>query len=372
MTRRTVGWLVTVALVAWPGSAQGQIRFQDLVVNLGGSLDGYSGNFTAINQPVVDGTDHATSVAGEVGLRGVLSLYGSATRSLAVSFDGGVRQGAAMGFLRRDWAPREWVGSASGRLTQSLGGWGSLVLRGGVRGRAVEDRPPTPLFLQPGYSTTSGGIGLATRSFGGVSFDAQGDAEVADYRVLKSLPQLDLLDRSSRGLEVGVRWGGPSTIRFYGGLRWTDYNKQGSFDPSDPFRRDHTARLGLEWTYPGNVFAQVGLDGTLNRSNSNRPEYDAVSLRALLTAPLPGDFSLNLYSVFTFKSYVHEIAFARLVPGEEADNASVAYLQIGHALASNLDGAIRFAWTRAETDFGSAYYRRFGGSVQFNYRPLGN
>jgi len=236
----------------------------------------------------------------------------------------------------------------------------------------VEDRPPTPLFLQPGYSTRSGGIGVATRPFGGVSFDAQGDVEVADYRVLASLPQLDLLDREAKGFELGVRWGGPSTIRFYGGLQWTDYNKQGSFDPSDPFRRDRTARLGLEWTYPGDVFVQVGLDGTLNRSNSNRPEYDAVSARALLTAPLPRDFSLNLYSVFTFKSYVHDITFDRLVPGEEADNASVAYLQIGHALASNLDGAVRFAWTRAETDFGSAYYRRFGGSIQFNYRPLGN
>jgi hypothetical protein len=229
-----------------------------------------------------------------------------------------------------------------------------------------------PLFLQPGYSSASGGLGLATRSFQGVSFDAQADIEEADYHALEYLPQLDLLDRSAAGIEVGVRWGGPSTIRFYGGFRWTDYANQGSFDPTDPFRRDRTARMGLEWTYPGDVFAQLGLDGTLNRSNSNRPEYDAVSVRALLTAPLPRDFSLNFYSVFTFKSYVHDTSFARLVPGEEADNASVAYLQIGHALASNLDGAVRFAWTRAETDIGSAYYRRFGGSVQFNYRPLGN
>ena len=214
-----------------------------------------------------------------------------------------------------------------------------------------------PLFLQPGYSTSSAGLGVATGPFGGLSFDAQADLEGADYRALDYLPQLDLLDRNAVGLELGVRWGGPSTIRFYGGFRWTDYSNQGSFDSTDPFRRDRTARVGLEWTYPGDIFAQVGLDGTLNRSNSIRPEYDAVSFRALLTAPLPRDFSLNFYSVFTFKSYVHDISYARLVPGEEADNASVAYLQIGHALASNLDGAVRFAWTRAETDIGSAYYR---------------
>ncbi|HSG07277.1 MAG TPA: hypothetical protein VLA36_02900 [Longimicrobiales bacterium] len=369
---RLLGVVMWAGLFALPGAVQGQVRFQDLVLNLGGSVDAYSGNLSAVTVPIVDKTDHATAAVGELGLRGVLSLHASPQRSLVFMFDGGMRQAAAVGFQLRDYAPREWVGSSSARLTHTLGTWGSLVLRGGVRGRSVEDRPPMPLFLQPGYSTTSGGLGLATRPFGGVSFDLQADVEGADYRALEYLPQLDLLDRNGKGFELGVRWGGPSTIRFYGGFRWTDYNNQGSFDPADPYRRDRTARVGLEWTYPGDVFAQIGLDGTLNRSNSNRPEYDAVSLRALLTAPLPGEFSLNLYSVLTFKSYVHEISFARLVPGEEADNASVAYLQIGRALAANLDGAVRFAWTRAETDIGSAYYRRLGGSVQFNYRPLGN
>jgi hypothetical protein len=365
--RRLLGVLAAAVSFASPDALHGQVRFQDLVLNLGGGVDGYSGNLPAVTVLIVDSTDHATAVVGEVGVRGVLSLFTSPTRSLTFSFDGGMRQAAAVGFRLRDYAPREWVGSTSARLTQTLGSWGSLEAHGGVRGRSVEDRPPMPLFLQPGYRTESGGIGLATRPFGGVSFDARADVEVVEY-----LKRLDLLDRNSAGFELGVRWGGPSTIRFYGGLRWTDYNNQGSFDPGDPFRRDRTARMGLEWTYPGDVFAQFGLDGTLNRSNSNRPEYDAVSVRALLTAPLPRDFSLNIYSAFTFKSYVQDISFARLVPGEEADNASVTYLQIGHALASNLDGAVRFAWTRAETDIGDNYYRRFGGSIQFNYRPLGN
>jgi hypothetical protein len=229
-----------------------------------------------------------------------------------------------------------------------------------------------PLFLQPGYSTAQGSVGLVTRSFDGVSFDAVADLEWTDYRALLFLPQLDLLDRNSSGVEAGVRWGGASTVRFYGGVRWTDYSNQGSFDATDPFRRDRTARVGLEWTYSGDLIAQVGLDGTVNRSNSNRPEYDALSFRALLTAPLPARFSVSLFAVLTGKSYVHETDFARLVPGEEADNASIAYLQFVRPLASNLDGAVRFGWTRAETDIGRAYYRRFGGSVQFNYRPLGD
>ena len=46
--------------------AHGQIRFQDLVVNLGGSVDWYSGNFTAVNQPIIDGTDHADASLEQV------------------------------------------------------------------------------------------------------------------------------------------------------------------------------------------------------------------------------------------------------------------------------------------------------------------
>ena len=270
-----------------------------------------------------------------------------------------------------DYAPREWVGSATGNYTQMMGNWGSLLLQGRVRGRSVQNRAPMPLFMQPGYVSAQGMVGMVTRSMDGVSLDARIDAETADYAAAGYLPQVNLLDRRSLGLEAGVRWGGASTLRFSGGFRWTQYRNQSSFDPEDPFRRDQTARVGLEWSYSGPVFLQVGADGTLNRSNSIRPEYDAVSVRALLTAPLPNQFSLNLYALLTAKSYVQETDLTRLVPGEEASNASLAYLQVGRPLASNLDAALRLGWTRAETDFGSTYYRRFGASAQFNYRPKG-
>jgi hypothetical protein len=226
-----------------------------------------------------------------------------------------------------------------------------------------------PLFLQPGYGVRQGELTLVTRSIDGVSLDAAVDVESADYTP-GILAQLDLLDRRSSGVEVGVRWGTASTMRFYSGMRWTEYPNQASGEPSDPFRRDRTVRTGLEWTYAGGVFAQVGLDGTLNRSNSQRPEYDALSARLLLTVPLPAELSASLFAVLTGKSYVVDPTYQQLVPGEEADNASIAYLQLNRPLAPNLDGAIRFGWTRAETDIGSTYYQRFGGSIQFNYRPM--
>lgn len=363
------GFLCTFAA---PVPAQAQARLRDLVFTLGGSAERYAGNFTAVTVTVVDSTNHASAVVGEMGVRGAATLYAADGRSLDLSFDGGLRQTAAMGFRFRDYAPREWVGNTELTFSQNLGSWGSIEAGGSIRSRSIQDRPPMPMFLQPGYTTTRGTLSLLTRSFDGVGFDLQFNGEAANYKTLALVPQLALLDRSGRGFDLGARWGSSlSHVRFHGGVQWTDYRNQGTFDPRDPFRRDHTVRVGFDWSHAGNVFLQVGADGVLNRSNSNRPEYDAVSARALLSAPLPENILLNIYTVVTAKSYVHDTPFARLVPGEEADNASIAYLQLGRPLASNLDGAIRFAWSRAETNIGRAYYQRFGTSIQFNYRPFG-
>ena len=361
--------LTTAVCSPDPGSAQ--VTWRDLVVTVGGSVEGYAGNFSAVTLPIVDSTDHVTATVGELGVRGTLDLLERRGR-LELSFDGGMRQTAAFGFKFRDYAPREWVGSAALQYQEQLRSWGVLQFRGSARGRTVHDRPPPPLSLmQPAYAITQGSATFATRSFDGVSLDATGDVENADYHAPALLPQLDLLDRTSWGVEAGIRWGNTSTVRFSTGVRWTDYTNQPSYDPSDPIRRDRTVRAGLEWTYYGSVLAQTGIEGTLNRSNSIRPEYDAISFRLLVTAPLPGHFSASLYGLLARKSYVATLSTARVVPGEEADNASVAYLQLNRPVALDLDGAIRFGWTRAETDIGNTYYRRFGMSVLLFYRPLG-
>ena len=115
------------ALVVPAGSAEAQIPFQDLVVTLGGSIETYSGNFSAVTVPVVDSSDHAVSAVGEVGARGSLFLLRRRSRSLLLRFDGGMRQAAAFGFEVRDYAPREWVGSTSLEFSEGLGSWGSLT-----------------------------------------------------------------------------------------------------------------------------------------------------------------------------------------------------------------------------------------------------
>jgi hypothetical protein len=353
-----------------PQEADGQVRWEDLVFTIGSSVERFTGNFSAVTVAVVDSADQATAAGGEVGVRGRLILLDRERQRLTLDLDGGVRQAAALGFRLRDYTPREWVGSSSLEFQQTLGSWATGFVRGGVGTRAVRDRPPMPLFMQPGYATVKAAVGLVTRSFQGVAFDVVADMESADYRALQFVPQLDLLDRRATGFELGARWGRePSMIRFFGGVRWSEYEHQGSFDPDDPFRRDHTVRAGLGWTHVGDLLVQVGLEGTLNRSNGNRPEYDALSVSAALTAPLPGRLTLSVLALLTNKSYVNETTFARLVPGEEADNASIAYAELMRSIRSNLDGGFRLGWTRAETDIGNAYYQRFGFSFLLNYRP---
>jgi len=107
----------------------------------------------------------------------------------------------------------------------------------------------------------------------------------------------------------------------------------------------------------------------MNRSNSLRPEYDSGTVRALVAASLPVDVAVTGYVALTGKRYRHPTDFARLIPGEEANSASQAYLSLNRALAGNLDGTVRLNWTRAETEIGGQYFQRFGVSVFLNYRP---
>jgi hypothetical protein len=183
--------------------------------------------------------------------------------------------------------------------------------------------------------------------------------------------QLDLLDRDAWAFEVGARWGVGLDLRFFAGVRATEYPEQSSFDPDDPFRRDRTITVGAEWNWAAMVSGTVGIEGVVNRSNSRRPEYDAFVLRSRFAAPLPVlDLTASLYSVITGKTYVFSTPFARLVPGEEADNASVVYLELARPLAPNLDAALRAGWTRAETEIGESYYERRGLTFLLRFRPL--
>jgi hypothetical protein len=368
--RRFLFPLLLLAILGCPLRSSAQVQWQDLVFTGGVSGEGYRGNLPAVTVTAVDSTEEASAAVGEFGLRGALVLLNREERTIRLQFDSGLRQFVAGGFKVRSYAPKELVGRVDLSYRQVTGSLGELWFFGGVGGRRVDDRPPMPLFIQPGYGSVDGRVRLQLYPISGVSYDAQLFAEFADYGTNSLTPQLDLLDRRVLGAEVGATWGTDWTIRGHAGFRASRYRNQGTFDPSDPLRRDRTFTLGATWSLRSSVIAQVGVEGALNRSNSDRPEYNALSLQAVVSVPLPRNFSLNFFADLTAKQYLTETDFAQLVPGEEADNASVVYVEASRPLFMNLDGAVRFGWTRAETDIGDSYFQRFGATFLFRYRPF--
>lgn len=365
----SAGALCILLLLVLPSTAAAQ-RWIDLVVTAGVSGEDYEGNLPAF--PVVEGdTEDARAAVGELGVAGSALLLERPSSWIVGTFDLGLRQFAATGFQTRDHAPREWAGTAGLLYRQRAGSAGMFELRGSLHGRAVDDRPPMPLFLQPGYERLTGSLRYVVPTVEGVRFDITAGVERSDFEAPRRVTDSDLLDREAWSVEVGAGWGAGLDLRFYAGLRATDYPEQTSFDEEDPFRRDRTITVGAEWNWAGTVQGTVGVEGVVNRSNSRRPEYDAFVFRSRFSAPLPVyDLTASLFTVITGKTYVFSTPFARLVPGEEADNASVVYLEVAKPLAPNLDAALRAGWTRAETEIGESYYERRGLSFLLRYRPL--
>lgn len=354
-----------------PAAGEAQVEWRNLVVTGGLSSEGYQGNLPTVTVTVRDSTEFASALIGELGVRGeVTAPLGQGGRT-TLSFDGGMRQFSARGFELRDYAPREWVGTAELGYAHTLGTTGGLGARVRVRGRSVEDRPPMPLFLQPGYRSVIGGVNGEFADGAGRRWDVEVRGEWADFLAPSFAPQIRLLDRRSAGLELGVRpaWDIPGSVRLHAAGQLARFPEQNTFAPEDPHRRDRVLRGGASWTWQGDFLAQVSVEGQMNRSNSRRPEYDAGSLRGLVSASLPGGVSVTAYAALTGKRYRFPTQFARLIPGEEANSASQAYVSFTRSLARNLDGTFRLGWTRAETEIGGQYFQRFGGSFLLNYRP---
>lgn len=368
---RSVTGLALGVVLALPQGADAQVTVRNLVVTGGVSTEGYQGNLPSVAVTVRDSTEFASAVVGEFGVRGeVLAPTGGWGRARIV-FDGGMRQFSARGFQLRDYAPREWSGTAELDYVASLGARTAVGARMWARGRDVEDRPPMPLFLQPGYRAINGGLVGEFPGPAGSSFDLDARGEWTDFLAPVYAPQIRLLDRRALGFELGVRpeWDRPGTVRIHVGAERSRFPAQKTFDPDDPFRRDRTFRAGASWTWQGDFLAQLSVEGQANRSNSRRPEYDALTVRGLVSASLPEGIAATGYLALTGKRYRTPTEFARLLPGEEANSASQAFISLTRSLARNLDATVRLGWTRAETEIGEQYFQRYGGSFLLNYRP---
>ena len=301
-----------------PRGVDAQVTVTDLVFTGGLAGEAYRGNFSAVTVPLVDPTDHAAAAVGQLGAWGKLNFLDTPDgQYLDLTFDGGLRQFAAAGFELRDYAPREWAARLELDYGRAFADVGRLAIRTGYQGRWVEDRPPLPLFLQPGYESFRGLARFEFFPIQGVAFDATLDAERSNYEQLQILSRLDLLDRKSQGIELGAQTGGTGfwSVRFFTAFRWSRYENQATSLPTDAFRRDRTVDIGASWSARGAVAANLGIEGTVNRSNSDRPEYDAVSVRGDLTTLLPmWDLTAGVFTLLTWKTYVHHTPFPRLVP----------------------------------------------------------
>jgi hypothetical protein len=371
----TVLGLLLLISAPRPGSAQ----MNNIRLTGGVSWENYDGNLPAVASTVVDSSTHAQAAIGQLELQASLRILRQQTRWLDVRLLGGVRQFNATGFTLRDYAPREWVSSVDATFTQEISDKGRLAISALHRSREVQDRPPMPIYMQPAYSRDQASVQLQLNPSQGVAFDGAVDVERTNYDAQPLLP--DVLDSNAKGFELGASTQPPSAwwaMRFYAGVRWSDYEQQSTLDEIDPFRRDRTVTMGARWSYDRSedledeslLRASLGVQGTVNRSNSNRPEYDALNVSGTFFRRLPWwDLATQVEVDLTAKSYVHETPFARLVPGEEADNASRLYLDVQKPLSENLTSTVRFGWTRAETDIGRSYYRRLGMSLLMTFRP---
>lgn len=352
------------------GKLTAQLTVNEFVVTGGASAEGYQGNLPAVGVPVRDSTEFASAAVGELALNTSMTYRTDERGRLDVAFDGGIRQFAARGFELKDYAPREWLGTLDIGYRRAVASRLGVTLRTELRGRQVDDRPPMPLFLQPGFRAGQLSVALDFLGPRDVLYDLEVSGERSDFLAPEFAPQIRLLNKEAYGVEAGATLsGGRSVLRLFAGAEGSRYPQQETFDQTDPVRRDVTVHAGASWTHQSDYVFQAALEGRVNRSNSDRPEYDAVTFRALFGASLPEGVTLNIYGALTGKQYLTDSPFARLLPGEEADNASFAYVSLTRSLARNLDGTLRMGWQRAETEIGGAYYQRFGGSFLLHFRP---
>lgn len=358
----------------WSGAAaapvESQFAIDELVITGGASAEGYQGNLPAVGVPLRDSVEFVSAATGEVTLLADASYGAARNGAFRVIFDGGLRHFSARGFQLRDYSPREWVGTLDATYSRGITDGFGIAAGLQLRGRQIDDRPPMPLFLQPGFRAGRLSAGFDARGPRGVLYDFEVAADRSDFLAPEFAPQIRLLNRNVYRAEAGATLnGGSSVLRVFVAGERSEYPKQVTFDPADPRRLDATVHTGAFWTYQGTYILQLGLEGRANRSNSNRPEYDAITLSGLVSASLPRDIAFSAYVALTAKQYLHDTSFARLLPGDEANSASLAYVSLTRSLAFNLDGTVRAGWSRAETEIGGAYYQRFGGSFLLHFRP---
>lgn len=356
-----------------------RVEVRDLVVTAGATGTRYWGDFSSVTVLQIDSTRSALAGNGEFGARGSV-VASDPNRELRLDFDAGLAQFATGGFELRNYAPREYRGKLVLYYAQYLGdGGGVLEAKAEAEARGVADRPPMPLYMQPGQRRWSGSVGYwrpvaSTDLIDHVEFAFT--VENRDFAAPRLLPQLDLLDRSSGELTARTSrsWlgasGGADTLRVFGAYRYHSYPRKGL----SIRRKDRAVRLGVEWVLdrhetPLGFRMAVGVNGTLNRSNSRRVEYNSIHFGGLAAKRMGAKTVAILETTLSAKSYTHQGRYQYLVPGEEADNATIVHAKVRRELGLDVHGVLGVFWRDIETNISGAFYRSLGTSFTMNIRP---
>ncbi len=370
-TRHCVPLLGLLVLFPGPAAVSGQSWVRDLVVTAGLTGEAWWGDFSAITVPQFDSTESAVAAVGEWNARGVFRLHSGQSRRLEATLDGGLRQSAAGGFQLRNYAPREQSGSASMIYNDRFRG-GRFTAEATARTRRVIDRPPMPLYTPPGYDIYSVRARYRKR-VRAIDVDVNVAGEQADYKPPPLLTRLDFLDRNtmiaeaggSRRFELDANSGDYWAFRLFGGYGYHSYPRQGG----EVQRVDHAIRLGfnfeLQWD---RLEVRATAAGTRSRSTSPRPEYNHGEIVVQGVWLLTTRTVISLSGTLARKRYIQP-GQAALVPGEEADNASILHTELTRRMGSRVDGVFRLGWGKVETNFSGAFYTRLRSGFSLRVRP---
>lgn len=354
-----------------------RVALRNLVFTAGAQGARYWGDFSSITVLQIDSTRSALAGTGEFGVRGQVVAPGS-TRELRLDFGADLAQFATGGFELRNYAPREYTGELGLYYGQHLSA-GVLNVKVELSARGVADRPPMPLYMVPGFRRWSGSVGYwRPVAFTSLIDDVELDftMENRDFAAPRLLPQLDLLDRSSGELTLKTSrsWqrdgsGGTDALSVFGAYRYHNYPRKGL----SIRRRDRAGRLGAEWVMDRvetlGFHLSVNVSGTRNWSNSRRVEYSSVSFQGVAAKTMGAKTTAILDLTLAAKSYTHQAGHEYLVPGEEADNATIVHAKVDRELGPGIRGVLGFFWRDAETNISGAFYRSLGTTFLMNIRP---
>lgn len=234
------------------------------------------------------------------------------------------------------------------------------------KGRFLSDALPAPGYLEPGRleGGVMGRMAVAVRPQWDLEVGSGGDLlryDPEDWKVL---------DRQGVSASMGVVWrGGSNTARLLASGSYHGYSHRQSED--DPRRADTRIGMEADWSLEGPLVARFSAGLARNHSRLEAYDYNSGRAAVILSAPV-GNGSLQGYGLMARQSYLDSGAVGQAALRSDQETGSVLALQYTQPLGLSRAVTFRAEWSRSETGIRDDFYHRFGTSVQFTFKGLGD